>query len=312
MLKKMIAATLGISAIAMVLVAPKFLNAEAQNANRTVTLIPPSFELFANPGESISETLRIKNESDVEGTFQILVENFRATGEDGNVDLYEDDDNTFSLAKWVTVDTKNLTIGPKEEKSVRFTINVPKNAEPGGHYGSVLVKMGGDQQVSGGGAQVSSRVGSLVLLRVSGNVKEEANVESFTALKGYYDNTPIDLELRVKNTGNNHVRPSGKILITNVFGQKVDEIDLDGRNVLPGSIRKMNTQWKPSGLLASRYTATLVATYGNQNNKTLSASTSFVVFPKPLGYGLAIGFVGLILMAKNKKKVKKFLHKLTK
>jgi len=311
MLKKIIVVTMVISAITMFLMTPKFLNAEIQNATRTVTLIPPSFELFANPGESISETLRIKNESDVEGTFQILVENFRATGEDGNVDLYEDDDSTFSLAKWVTVEPKNLTISSKEEKSVKFTINVPKDAEPGGHYGSVLVKMGGDQQVAGG-AQVSSRIGSLVLLRVSGNVTEVANVESFTTTRSYYNNTPINFELRVKNSGNNHIRPSGKILITNIFGQKVDEIDLDSRNVLPGAIRKMNTEWKPSGVLANRYTATLVATYGTQNNKTLSASTSFVLFPKSLGYGFVIGFVGLAIMAKNKKKIKKYLHNLTK
>jgi hypothetical protein len=312
MFKKMIAATLGIAAIALVFLAPKFLNAEAQNATRTVTLIPPSFELPAFPGGSISETLRIRNESEVEGNFQITVENFRATGEDGNVDLYEDDDDsTFSLAKWVTVEPKNLTIGPKQEKTVKFTINVPRDAEPGGHYGSILVKMGGDQPVEGG-AQVSSRVGSLILLRVDGNVSEVANVESFISSKGYYNNGPVELELRVKNTGNNHIRPSGKILITNIFGQKVDEIDLDGRNVLPGAIRKMTTEWKPSGLVANRYTATLVATYGIQNNKTLSESTSFVVFPKTLAVGLFAGLFGLVLMAKNKKKIKKFLHKLTK
>lgn len=308
MLKRTITGLIGVSMILSFFVFPTKLKA-AQAGSITVT--PPSFELYANPGESITEKIRVRNESDSANSYQVVVEDFKAVGEEGSIDLVDDQSNTsFSLAKWVVPEPKNFSIEPGQEKEVIFSINVPKDAEPGGHYASILVKIG-SENAPGGAAAVSSRVGSLLLLRVSGNVREEAVVESFKANKSYFDKGPVTFELRLKNNGNNHVRPKGTIVITNMFGQKVTEVSLNGLNVLPGAIRKMDTKWSFTALLANRYTATLVATYGQQN-KSLSASTSFVIFPK---YLLAIyGSILLLIVLGivGRKKLKKIVHNLTK
>jgi hypothetical protein len=282
-------------------------------SGRGITIIPPSFELYANPGESVSDKIKVRNDSTAEVTYQVLVEDFKAVGEEGSVSLIDDSqpDTTYSLAKWVIPEPRTFTLAPNQEKEIPFTINVPKDGEPGGHYCSVLFQIGGGT-ATGGGASVASRVGSLILLRVSGNVKEDANVESFKANKSYFEKGPVTLDLRVKDNGNNHINPKGTIVITNVFGQKVAEVPLEGLNVLPGAIRKMSTTWAPkNSFLASRYTATLVATYGQQN-KSLSASTSFIIFPKFLIYiviAVLVVIAGLIL---GRKKVRKLLHNLTK
>lgn len=301
-----------IGALALVFLYGSLDQTKAAPAGRSLTVVPPSFELYANPGDSVQEKIRVRNDSEVEGTYQVMVEDFKAVGEEGAVDLVDDSqsNNSFSLAKWVVPEPKSFTLAAGEEKEIPFSVNVPKEAEPGGHYASVLVKMGGDVQVKGGAA-VSSRVGSLILLRVSGNVKEEANVVSFTTSKNFYEKGPIDINLRVKDTGNNHIRPKGTIVITNIFGQKVDEITLNGLNVLPGATRKMITEWKPKGGLANRYTATLVATYGQQN-KSLSASTSFYAFPKSLGITALAGIFLIGLAMIKRKNIKKLIHSLTK
>jgi hypothetical protein len=282
-------------------------------AGRTISVIPPSFELYANPGESITDKIRVRNDSAVETSYTIMVEDFQAVGEEGQVNLIDDSQpsTTYSLAQWVTPTPSSFSLKPGAEREVTFSINVPKDAEPGGHYCSVLVKMGGETKTEGSGASVSSRVGSLILLRVSGNVKEEASVESFTTNENYYEKSPINFELRVKNAGNNHIRPKGTIVITNIFGQKVTEIPLNGMNVLPDAIRKMDTKWEFSASLASRYTATLVANYGQQN-KPLSESVSFWVFPKYLGYVVGGVLVLIIILIVGRKRVRKILHNLTK
>lgn len=291
--------------------APK--TSRAQDVSpRSVAVIPPSFELYANPGESISDKLRVRNDSSVETQYSILVEDFKAVGEEGQVDLVDDQSNTtFSAAKWVTPNPKNFSLKPGAEIEVPFSISVPKDAEPGGHYCSILVKIGGADSVAGGGAAVQSRVGSLVLLRVSGNIKEEATVESFSSDKTYYEKSPVNLSLRVRDTGNNHLRPKGTIVITNIFGQKIAELPLNGLNVLPGAIRKMDTEWKFSAFLANRYTATLVATYGQQN-KPLSATASFIIFPRVLAIVVGAILLVIILMILGRKRVKRFIHNLTK
>lgn len=289
--------------------------AKAADAGKGVTIIPPSFELYANPGENISDKIRVRNDSGSEVSYQVLVEDFKAVGEEGSVDLIDDTqpNTTYSLAKWVIPEPRSFTLAANQEKEIPFSINVPKDAEPGGHYCSVLFQIGGgDPKAAGGGASVASRVGSLILLRVSGNVKEDASVESFSTAQKYYEKGKVNFDLRVKDNGNNHIKPKGTIVITNIFGQKVAEVQLNGLNALPGAIRKMSTEWNPKNtFLASRYTATLVATYGQQN-KSLSATTSFIVFPKYLIYIIAVVLLVIIGLVVGRKRIRQALHKLTK
>ena len=251
-----------------------------------LTIIPPKFELFGNPGGHLNEDIRVRNESDSPITYTVLLEDFTTAGEEGQVVLEEGENvNSYSLANWMELSSKEITLQPKEERRFPFIINIPKDAEPGGHYASVLfVTAGGKVE---GGASVSNRVGSLVLLRVSGNVTEEASLESFSAPK-FSQNGPIDLDLRVRNNGNTHISPKGTIVITNIFGKKVDELPLSGRNVLPGSTRKMTTSWDKKNMLGS-YTATLIAFYGQQN-KSLTATAKFTVISNTALIG---GFLGL-------------------
>ena len=257
--------------------------------NNAITIIPPKFELFANPGDTLVEQIRVRNETDFPVTYSVISEDFTTSGEEGHVVLEEDESiNSFSLASWVEAEAKELVLQPQEEKSFSFAINVPRDAEPGGHYASILLQTGGDSKTPGA-ASVAQRVGSLVLLRISGNVVEEASIESFSA-PTYLEKGPVPITLRVKNNGNAHIRPQGTLIIKNMFGQKVDEITLDSRNVLPGSVRKMDTIWDKPGILG-RYTATLVSTYGQQN-QTMTAAVSFTVASKTV---LIVG--GIILVA---------------
>ena len=312
MVKKILLPTL-VLFLFCVLYLPRILNAEGGPSSSSVTVVPPRFELWGNPGEPVPEqSLRVTNETDSEATYAITVEDFGAQGEEGNVNLYDDgqSNGSFSLAKWITVEPQSLTMGPKETKIVTYSINIPKNAEPGGRYASVVVNSGGRTKVQGGAA-VSPRVVSLVLLRVSGDVKEEASIESFTAPK-YSETSPVNFDLRVKNSGRNHIKPKGTIIITNIFGKKVGEVQLNGENVLPGAIRKMTTEWKAGNALAGRYTATLAATYGEKNDKRLSTSVSFIVISKKTAVLYGVGMLLVGLMVSKRKKVRKALHNLTK
>ncbi|PIY00129.1 hypothetical protein COZ22_00985 [bacterium (Candidatus Howlettbacteria) CG_4_10_14_3_um_filter_37_10] len=310
MTKKML--FLGVILAFIVAFVPSIINAADTPPTGSVTVVPPRFELFGNPGEDVpTQALKVTNESSNESSFTVQMEDFKAVGEDGNVNLMEQNsDLTYSLAKWITASPSSFTLKPKETKIINYSISIPKNAEPGGRYASIIVNMGGQVKVEGG-AVVAPRVVSLVLLRVSGNVKEEASVESFKA-SGYSEKAPIKLDLRVKNSGRNHIKPKGSIIITNILGQKVDEIQVEGENVLPGAIRKMTTEWKTNKFLAGRYTATLVATYGEKNDKPLSATVSFFVMTKTTAYALGIGIVVLALAFTKRKSLRKTLHNLTK
>lgn len=265
----------------------------AAQANQSITIIPPKFELFANPGDTLSEKMRVRNETDNPVTYTVSVEDFSTSGEEGHVVLEEGEvNNSYALARWIEPDTRDLILQPKEEASITFRVNVPRDAEPGGHYASVILQTGGSVEIPGT-AVVSQRVGTLVLLRVSGNVSEQAILESFTA-PSYLQKGPVMFSARVKNEGNVHIMPQGTIVIKNMFGKKVDEIPFDGRNVLPSAIRKMDTTWDAERLLG-RYTATLVSTYGQQK-KPITAAVTFTVASKTAIAIIVGGTVGIVIL----------------
>ena len=280
-----------------------------------ITVIPPRFETFGNPGDTLTQKIRVVNNSTTSNTYSTQVDNFTALGDTGQVNLLDKNQpsTTYSLAQWITTEPSQFTIPAGQEQVVTVTIKIPKTGEPGGHYASVLVKRGG--QSTPGGAAVDSQVGTLFLLTVTGNVKEAASVTSFNAEESFAQYGPVKFDLITKNEGNVHEQPTGTIVITNMFGKTVKTIPLNTANVLPGAERLVTTSWDETNLIG-RYTATLVATYGQistsaQNQLHLTASTTFVVFPLYILW-ILIGIIVIIaLLITQRSKIKRAINRLT-
>ncbi|MEX0621934.1 MAG: hypothetical protein WD187_03000 [Candidatus Woykebacteria bacterium] len=266
----------------------------------------PIYNFQIDPGDSGQEIIKVRNVGDKAETFYPEVFDFRASGETGTPAFILDsqaETYTYSLAAWITISKQPITLKPNESTALNFTINVPKNAEPGGRYAGVLF---GTAPPTAGANQVaiSNKVGSLVLVRVSGDAKEEASVEEFSTPKNFYREGPVDFVARIKNTGNVHVIPKGNIDIKDTFGRKVASLPVNEKNgnVLPESIRRFdkdssNLIWEPGGFTVGRYTATLALTYGDPA-KNLTAQVTFWVVPwvQLLIIALAVIIVILLLI----------------
>lgn len=253
-------------------------NVKGQEAPSTngLTVSPPTFEISGNPGNTVTNSVRLENMKTTAVRLAVDKRNFTAIGEDGAIGL-TDDTGTFSLASWITVDPSDVVIPPKSTRVFTFTIKIPLNAEPGGHFGSLIFRTIPEESLSGSGATVAQEIGSLILLRLAGTTTENAKVESFTTSQSFYEFGPITFEERIKNLGNVHLKPSGNVTITNLLGQKIATVPLITKNVLPGAIRKIEGTWDTKWRLG-RYTATAVMIYG-ANNTQLANVTSFVVVP---------------------------------
>ena len=301
------ATLLGIIALPAFVLFP-VLNASAD----TQTVSPPEIQTFGNPGDVVTETLKVSNDGTNALKYQVGVADFKAAGDEGAIDLLDDPNapsSTFSLARWVTVEPSQFSVQPGQDKNLNITIRIPANAEAGTKLASVQLKIAGATVTGGSGASVQSNLNSLILLRVSGDIKEKLDIESFRTDKGYYTNGPVALTLKSHNSGNAHVAPAGYISITNEFGKKVKEIPLREANVLPDSSRSVRMDWTETGMIG-RYTATLVATYGQQR-QSLAASTTFIVFPVWLAAVLLAVIVVLLLLLTQRKNVKKIINRLT-
>lgn len=265
-----------------------------------ISISPLTFELTANPGEIVKNKIKIYNPSDQPVFINMEAEDFSAVGETGSVVVQEKNNKTYSLASWVSLSPTEFTLLPNERKIVDFTINIPEEGEPGGHYGSILASI--SPPAVSGGSGISQKVGALVLLSVAGEVNEKLIVKEFTAGK-FYEKVPVDFLLRFENLGSVHARPRGFISITNMLGKKEVDIAFEQKNVLPNSIRKINVQWDPP-LAIGKYTATLVANYG-VTNSPLSAVTSFWVFPwKTALVILIILIIIIFILVRSRKRLR--------
>lgn len=267
-----------------------------------LVITPPTFELAGNPGATITNTVRLENTNDY--AIQIAVDrrNFTAIGEEGAVGLTEEE-TTFSLASWITVDPQEITIPPKGIRTFKYTITVPLQAEPGGHFGSLIFRTIPTEKLDGSGAALAQEIGSLILLRIAGDTKEDAAIDSFAPQKSFYEYGPVTLETRMKNNGNVHVKPSGTIAITNIFGQKVATVALEGKNVLPGAVRRLDATWDTKWRFG-RYTATLVLSYGKDQVQR-AAVTTFTVIPyKVTAIAGAALLLVLTIIVRSRKRIR--------
>jgi hypothetical protein len=199
----------------------------------------------------------------------------------------------------------DLRLAPQELKTATVTIKVPTNAEPGGHFG-VIRFTAVPPDLEGTGVALSASIGTLVLLRVSGEVKDKLSMVEFASLKdgkkaGFFEHGPIDFMVRVKNEGTVHEKVQGSIEVTNMFGKKIGTVPVNSRggNVLPDSIRRFpSTDDKSDKLelsnkaLFGMYTAKLNLTYLGGKEK-LSTSLSFWVIPWKMILLVLVGLVAL-------------------
>jgi hypothetical protein len=237
-----------------------------------IKISPTRIEHIANPGETIEEELQVTNLSGDEKILYFYVRDFKSEGEDGKPKLLEpgkESEDGSTLASWIKADSATVKFMPNETKTVPFRVVVPANADPGGHYGAVVFankppKVDINSEDKGAVISVEQQVAGLLLFTVRGAIDERAEIKDF-AVDRKMNNTPFDVGFtaRIENNGNVHIKPRGMIEISNFFGEKkaVLNINEDGGNILPKSIRKFNSQWQ-GAMGFGKYKASLIFSYG--------------------------------------------------
>jgi hypothetical protein len=263
---------------------------------------PPVIELSANPGQSVSTNISVRNVTAGELVATATTNDFGASSDESGTPkllLTETGATRYSLRYWVT-GVNGLDLAAGELKTTKVVINVPANAEPGGHYGVVRFT-GVPPDMKQTGVALSASVGALILLTVNGDITHQANVEQFStgtqnvktaefSVSGFFEHGPVDFLVRIKNSGSVHEQATGIITVKNMFGGKVATVAVNslGGNVLPDSIRRF-TQTLANKQLFGLYTAKLSMTYAG--NKTLAANASFWVIPWKLVLLVLLGLL---------------------
>lgn len=208
-----------------------------------MTISPVRYEIAGNPGETVTKEMTIINEDNATVTYYSSFANFEAQGETGSASFVEPKED---IGTWITTE-QSVSLLPGEQKTIPFSITIPANAEPGGHFGVIFWGTSPENNTDGKQLAVSAKTGLLVLLSVGGDVKEAGGLLSFSTLdkKFWYNSLPVTFTYRFNNDGGDRIKPQGQIQIRDtVFlpTKKLNANPVNG-NILPNSTRKFNVDW---------------------------------------------------------------------
>lgn len=289
-------------------------------AGQAFSISKPVIELSAKPGETVTATIKFTNISAGDLIITPQYNDFGAKDESGDPKILPDDaqTTTYSLKSWITA-MQPFRIASKETRMLDFPIHVPASAEPGGHY-AVIRFTGTAPDLTQSGVGYTGSIGSLVLLQVAGDIKENASLIEFSPAAvghdqngnptyknaSFFEFGPVGFIARIKNTGNVHVKPTGTIDIYNTFGAKVATLRVNGdptdpknppKSALPQSVRRFG-ETGPDNWMFGHYTAKLTLSYG-QGQQQLTKTIDFWVIPyKLILFVIALG-VGLYFLGRN-------------
>jgi hypothetical protein len=252
---------------------------------------PVRTDITINPGQSNTVTVNVQNVTSLPAELQVLVNDFTADkNESGQPAIILDASKyapSHSLKRFITSPIPNITLQPNEQKAVKITITVPKDAAGGGYFGAIRfapASASNDKNIS-----LSASVGSLILLKVPGNIKDDLRLASLDVRKGnsvrvlFTNGKNITAVVRFENRGDVQEQPFGKFVLKqgNKVLQTTEVNNTDPRgNVLPDSIRKFEVNLDKVGSFG-KYNLQGNFGYGT-NGQLLSGQTTFYVVPVPL------------------------------
>lgn len=265
--------------LSLVLIALPITNVNGQG--KSIGLRPLKNDIKIEPGEQVTRTITVVNNTKEPVTAVPVLEKFIASDDSGYPDqmLKGDPGNIQDATNWVELSEDMVTVPPFSTYDVEYAITAPEGAEPGGHYAAILFEPYDPNPVEG--IKIQVRVASLLLINVAGDVEESAEISdlSLNSLK-VYDDKPLTFNVGVKNTGNVHFIPEGRIVLKNAKGDVIQKtgkilnsdgqeetydyipVNYKGSHVLPQSSRVFEGVWE-TPIYNEKITAELKVAYSD-------------------------------------------------
>jgi hypothetical protein len=240
---------------------------------------PQIFELDVFPGEIVKNKIIVGNLSQVPIPISVNTTDFTADENSGEMQFDESsDDPIIASRKWFVIENQNFILEVGERRNVNFEIQIPKDAEPGGHYSVMFFEPQLPSYYFQSGQPKSIPViGVLFLISVENislepqetqtpieitefkipdnekmkNIEKilasvfQISSETIAADINISEKTPSSFSLSIKNNDIFHHKLQGNIFIYNFWGQKVGEGEIKKTTVLPGKTRQFSVNILP-------------------------------------------------------------------
>lgn len=278
---------LPVAGAALVSLGTAFPSIAAQS--RTVALEPRSgtwFTVELAPGEQYRGEALLTNLLDQSlGGYLYSADAFPTP--QGGFGLRERPDVGDAVALWAGVPVRRVTLAPREQRIVRFTLAVPADADPGDYSGGIVFERdrAGGSSETGPQLGIIERVGARIYLTVAGERMPSLAVTRLSR------SGPV-FRVTLENRGNVRLKPETTVTVTSMRGRTVRlETSGPAEPIHPKQRVTLTARWEHPGFLG-RFHATVSAAY--EGPSTAAGETRFWLIPWKL---LVIALACLVVLA---------------
>ncbi len=271
-------------------------------------------------GASKSDQLQLQNGLDEKATVEVYAVDGTVTAT-GDMTCKQKVEDKIDAGKWVVIPKQEVTLEPKENKLVDFTVTVPNKVDVGEHNACIVVQRKDTQPAATGGVQIQTRQAIRMAIVVPGDIHRDVAIDKFDIKN---ENGSQLYEIALKNVGNVSADVDVKLVVKDPAGNIVYQNG--GVNaIIANETRQFRYESKLEPFWGGKYTAELSISYKkkagewgiSQNQGELMTKT---IEPKELffwpsttalaiiGGGLLLVIILVIVMAVVIKRRKKSIR----
>ena len=281
--------------------------AQQDQPSSGISISPLISEFTLKLGQADSLEFNLKNITSNKITAQGSIADFESDNESGNPNIIADPNyvGPHSIRKFI-LGLEDIPLEIGQQKKVTLAVQIPKDATPGAYFGIIRYKAipAGDTAPGPGEVALSASVGSIVLITIPGNLREQAQLTNVHVYRGDGESTlffrqPTKIGVELRNLGNAFIKPFGTVEIRDIRGKEVYSYQLNNTNprasVLPDSSRVFKNDIKNVNQIG-RYTVTASVSYGN-GSQVLTLKKTFWYIPLWLAAVILAVLLVLIYLA---------------
>jgi hypothetical protein len=178
------------------------------------------FVYEAKPSSVTNDAIKIINNTTEQRTIKVYAVDSQNSS-DGAFACAQAADQKTAVGSWLVLAQNEVTLAPKQNQEIPFTVTVPANASTGEYNGCIAVEdVNGPTQSAGNGIVLSFRSAIRVALTVPGKIDADL---TYTDLLINEKTDKLIVSPILKNTGNVSVDASVRTSLKSLFGNTIDE-----------------------------------------------------------------------------------------
>jgi P pilus assembly chaperone PapD len=206
------------------------------HAQVSVEATPLRIEIQAEPGGSHTQAVTLTNPGAGPVRVKVSIADWHLSRDGAPQFEQPDVTRAFAAASWVRFAPPELTLEPGKQGTVRFTVAIPRDVQPGGYRTGLLFEFlpMGETAKAEAGRQIifRSRIASLIYVNI-GQLAPAVELTNLQVKAG----AETQIVAALKNTSRRTVRTRGSLMLYDRTGVAVATIAVPDVPVLPESER---------------------------------------------------------------------------